>query len=188
MKWNIIAAVIIVIIAAGAILFFYSVQGDNEDETEWGSWFQNYEVYYTDGTSSSLSFLHNNKEVSHIDYLLKVDVSEEYTTSAVTFNFDNYNLDIKTDGTVISTLELEGSTLIDPASEKQTLFTKTIDLSPLESYEPGDYTLTFIPSGTVSMDGSNTELPSSASVDITIEQSTGNEVNIIWDTGVEWSQ
>lgn len=187
MNYKIVAGVIIALLAI-AIVFFFAVQGtDYEEETPWGSWYQDYKAYYTDGTYTSLAIIHDNKEVDHIDYILKVDVNDEFTSEEVTFNFNQYDLTVETSEGVVSTLEFEGVNIIDPAADKQVLFTKTINLSAMEDYDPGTYTLVFTPSGTIWMDGVETELPGTARLGVDVENTNSDGLDLSLDTDIVYN-
>lgn len=168
--------IIIMILLVSFLLFFVMNSSGHEEETEWGSWYQEYTAYYVDGGSSSLSIFHNDNEVDSVEYVLKASLNEEYADEA-TLNFNDFSIQIKNGASVITTIDFDDQFTITPEDSQMTLFTKTMDLSPLKELNNGTYSIDFVPMGTIFLDSETTELPSKASVFIRVGESNddGNE-------------
>ena len=164
MNWKLIVGVVIVMISVASISFFMFTQSGHEEETTWGSYYQEYNACYVDGSSSSLSVFHNDKEVDHVEYVLKAEVNEAFSSEDVVFDLNTYHIQLKNNEVVIDTISFSGMKTVSPGDDQYELVTETIDISSLKELENGTYMIRFVPSGSIYLEGEEIGLPSDASV------------------------
>lgn len=156
---------------------FIRVEG-HTDETSWGSWYQNYEIAYTDGTTAPLSLYHSGKSVNTLEYVLKASVYSNYSSGGAFFDYDDYQLDVIVNNNIVDSEEFSGSETILSNDGKTILVYASLTLDGLKSLSNGTYLVKFVPSGEILVDDEVAVLPSNASVYIrvgSIDPGTGDD-------------
>ena len=160
--------VIICLLGLTGYLFYQAV--GHTDETSWGSWYQEYQIAYTDGTTSPLSVYHNSKTVNSVEYLLKAQVNPE--KGSATFDCSDYRLNVKVNNVIVDFKEFTGVETVTSADGETQLLYASLPLNGLRSLSNGTYAVSFIPSGSILVDDVSEELPSSASVMVRVGEYT----------------
>lgn len=193
MRFKIVLAVVslLILFAVTGFLFYYS--SGHEDETSWGSWYQEYTAYYVDGGSAPLSIYHNEKEVEYIEYVLQATVDPGYSSEDIMFDLSGFEIQIKQDDMVLDTLVFSESKMVGSDDGQMILLTEQINSSVFTSLDVGLYSVSFIPDGVILIDDEETSLPSGASAFIQVTEADDvddggdNDMVINFESEISWS-
>jgi hypothetical protein len=166
MKLKIVLSVLVILCLLGITGYLFYQAVGHTDETSWGSWYQEYQIAYTDGTTAPLSLYHSGKSVDSVEYVLKATVNNDYGTGI--FDYSSYHLDIVVNDDVIGSQSFSGSKTIKSSDGETQLVHASLSLDELRSLENGTYAVHFIPRGSIILDDEETILPSMASVMIRV--------------------
>lgn len=161
----IISAILIFFIVALSVFTVFLMKGTGyEENTSWGSWYQEYEIVYTDGTTAPLSFYHDGKTMDSLTYVLEATVNTEYTNGNAVFDYSGFHVDVEVNNNVLDSYEFSGSKTIQSSDGQTQLVERSMPLDGLNSLSNGTYAVHFIPRGSILVDDETSSLPSSASV------------------------
>ena len=133
MKLKIILSVLVIFCLLGITGYLFYQAVGHTDETSWGSWYQEYQIEYADGTTSPLSVYHNSKTVNSVEYVLKATVDSDQGTAVIDYN--NYQLDMVVDGTVIHSESFSGSKTVAFSDGETQLMHVSIPVTGLSDLE-----------------------------------------------------
>lgn len=162
MKLKIIVGVIIVLLIAFLFVFVFMGSRGHTDETSWGSWYQEYEIKYSDGTSVPLSLYHSGKQVDSLQYSLSAKVNMGYGQALI--DLSDYQVDILVNNEVLDTVFFNEQMTVESVDGRVELISEILFLDVIRSLSNGTYAVSFVPSGSILIDSDQAELPSSASV------------------------
>lgn len=171
LKLKIVLSILVIfcLLAVTGYLFYRAV--GHTDETSWGSWYQEYQIAYTDGTTAPLSLYHNSKSVSSVEYLLKATVN----SGSKTIDYSNYRLNVKVNNVIVDFKEFTGSKTISYQDGETQLLYASLPLTGLRGLSNGTYAVSFVPSGSILVDDISADLPSSASVMVRVGSIPSND-------------
>jgi len=191
----IIIFLVIVAILVVAVAYFVVATPTHEDPSGFGSWGQRFEVELLDGTTQPLdSVFYQENEVASIHYYLSAK-SDIAGTGDISVNLDDYSLTFQI-GTASYALD---STVATTVFARDGEFHEILHLSLSADdliYEldltTGTYTLQMLPTGSMTYDAGagsqSSDLPSSASVEITVGTGTvDGDIGVTFDTDIVWT-
>lgn len=188
MNMKLVAGIVIVFLIIGIATFaVFLIKGTgHEEETSWGSWYQEYTAYYTDGGSSSLSIFHDEREVDYIEYVLQATVDPGFSSVDVVFDLSDYKIRIKQDDMVLDTLVFSESKTVGSDDGQVIVLTDRINSSVFDSLDIGTYTVSFVPDGSILINDEETSLPSGASAFIQVDTDEEHDIVVHFESEIEY--